>query len=142
MCIIYTPASIFDLLVENLAGDDVLAAKAMDSLVRALATATPGGKQNSFAHHPLAHYIRAERGGRQPRDLSGAFFAPVDLRADDLVRASIKRLEQMAERIDRAYGAMADQICVMNLLDGEGSLDDLAAFAAQIAERPFVSEHV
>lgn len=119
-----------DLLVENLAGDRALAARGMAALARALATATPRGKQNSFAHHPLAHYIRAERGTRQPRDLSGAFFAPVDLRANDLVRASVSALDSMADRLDRAYGPAATATEVLNVADGTGTLDAIAAFAA------------
>ena len=119
-----------DLLVENLAGDRALAARGLRSLVQALATATPKGKQNSFAHHPLAHYIRAERGTRQPRDLSGAFFAPVDLRANDLMRASVGKLEAMAGQIDRAYGAMVDAAEVLDLAEGQGSLEAIAGFAA------------
>ncbi len=119
-----------DLLVENLGGDRALAARGIEALARALATATPRGKQNSFAHHPLAHYIRVEQGSRQPRDLSGAFFAPVPMTANDLIRASVARLEEMAERIDRAYGAMAEASDVMNLAEGVGTLDAVAAFAA------------
>jgi len=124
-----------DLLVENLAGDRALAAKGMEALARALATATPKGKQNSFGHHPLAHYIRAERGGRQPRDLSGAFFHPVDQRlrdlgANDLESASISALEDMAERLDRAYGPMAGETCILNVPAGQGTLDEIATFAA------------
>lgn len=127
-----------DLLVENLAGDRELAARGLDALARALATATPRGKQNSFAHHPRAHYIRAERGSAQPRDLSGAFFHPVNLRlqelqANDLEGASIRALEDMAAKIDAAYGPAADAVEVMNLPAGQGGLDAIAGFAAQAA---------
>jgi len=128
-----------DLLVENLAGDRALAGRGLDALARALATATPRGKQNSFAHHPLAHFIRAERGSRQPRDLSGAFFHPVDqrlheLETNDYATASIRALEDMAGRIDSAYGAMAEEACVMDLPRGQGTLDEIAAFAAATVE--------
>jgi CRISPR system Cascade subunit CasC len=119
-----------DLLVENLAGDAALARQGIRALVQALATATPKGKQNSFAHRPLAHYLRAETGTRQPRDLSGAFFTPVDLRANDLVRASITKLEEMAGRIDAAYGPMVEGVQVMNLPEGQGTLAAVADFAA------------
>lgn len=122
-----------DLLVENLGGDRALAARGLESLARALATATPRGKQNSFAHHPLAHYIRAERGSLQPRDLSGAFFAPVDLRANDLMRASVSALEGMAERLERAYGPAAEAVAVLNVAEGQGTLAEVAAFAAAAA---------
>ncbi len=117
-----------DLLVENLAGDRDLAARGLESLARALATATPRGKQNSFAHHPRAGYIRVEKGGQQPRDLSGAFFAPV--KGEDLLAASKSALAATADQIDRAYGDCCDAHLVMDVTAGIGSLDEIAAFAA------------
>ncbi len=115
-----------NLLVENLAGERILAAKGTEMLVRALATATPRGKQNSFAHHPRAIYIRAEAGPQQPRDLTGAFFDPVDTK--NAQRGSIRALEDMAGKIDHAYGACCDSQIVMNVLDEKGCLDDVAKF--------------
>lgn len=124
-----------DLLVENLGGDRELAKKGLEALARALATATPRGKQNSHAHHPLARHIRAERGSRQPRDLSGAFFHPVnlrlaELRSNDLMRASVMALEDMAQKLDLAYGPAAEAVAVMDVDAGQGSLDEIARFAA------------
>lgn len=122
-----------DLLVENLGGDRGLARKGLEALARALATATPRGKQNSHAHHPLARHIRAERGTRQPRDLSGAFFKPVDLRTNHpggVLGASVEALRDMAAKIDAAYGAMAEAVEEMDVAEGKGSLDAIAAFAA------------
>lgn len=123
-----------DLLIGNLGGDRPLAARGIEALAWALATATPRGKQNSFAHHPRAHYIRAERGSAQPRDLSGAFFRPVDLRANDGVRASILALEDMAARLDHAYGPAWDAVAVLNIPEGQGALAEIAAFAAAAAD--------
>lgn len=120
-----------DLLVENLGGDQELAARGLDSLARALATATPRGKQNSFAHHPRAGYIRAEKGPQQPRDLSGAFFKAV--RGDDLLTDSIAALEATEAAIARAYGSGSTAQEVMNVAAGQGSLDAIAAFAAGAA---------
>lgn len=117
-----------DLLVENLAGDRALAARGIESLARALATATPTGKQNSFAHRPRASFIRAEVGPQQPRDLSGAFFAPV--KGEDLLAASKAALNATAEQLDRAYGACCDAHRIMDVRAGIGSLDEIAAFAA------------
>jgi CRISPR system Cascade subunit CasC len=119
-----------DLLVENLAGDRDLAARGLEALARALAIATPRGKQNSFAHHPLARYIRAERGEAQPRDLSGAFFTPVPLSSNDLLRSSVERLEDLAAKFDAAYGPMSAAREVMFVDEGKGSLDAIARFAA------------
>lgn len=120
-----------DLLIENLAGDRDLAARGLDKLARALATATPTGKQNSFAHRPRAGFIRAEIGTQQPRDLSGAFFAPVT--GADLLTASKEALAITVAQIDRAYGACCDDYRVMDVQAGAGTLDEVAAFAAGAA---------
>lgn len=117
-----------DLLLENLAGDAELARRGLQALARALATATPRGKQNSHAHRPRAGYIRAEIGMQAPRDLTGAFLKAV--RGDDLLADSIKALDDMAAKIDRAYGATADRQQVMDVLRDQGSLDAIVAFAA------------
>ncbi|MCA8879645.1 MAG: type I-E CRISPR-associated protein Cas7/Cse4/CasC [Rhodobacteraceae bacterium] len=125
-----------DLLVENLADDPALAAKGLEALARALATATPRGKQNSHAHHPRAIYVRAERGQQQPRDLTGAFFKAVDLRSNDIERSSILALDTMAGQIDHAYGKAWDAIEVMDVKTGQGTLDAVAGFAAAAVSAP------
>lgn len=117
-----------DLLIENLGGDRDLAAKGAEALARALATATPRGKQNSHAHHPVATYVRIEKGRKQPRDLSGAFFKPV---SGDLEAESIAALETLAGQIDTAYGPMVDECHIINVRAGQGRLEDIAAFAAR-----------
>lgn len=123
-----------DLLVENLGGDRDLAAKGLEALARALAEATPRGKQNSHAHHPRAYYLRAERGSRAPRDLSGAFFTPVnaklrELGANDLETASVAALEKAVRDLDAAYGPCAEASEVLHVGQG-GTLAAIAAFAA------------
>ncbi len=118
-----------DLLLENLAGQSDLAQTSAKALVTALATATPTGKQNSHAHHPRAGFIRAEAGSAQPRDLTGAFFEPVKERP--WLEQSISALEDMAARLDNAYGAVQAATVRMNVLTGEGTLEDIRRFAAQ-----------
>lgn len=122
-----------DLLKENLAGDAELAARGTEALVEALATATPRGKQNSHAHHPRAMYMRAEVGDTAPRDLTGAFFMPV--KGADLLDASIRALDDMAARIDRAYGPSSDAAVVMDVNAGQGSLAGVKAFARAAVAR-------
>jgi CRISPR system Cascade subunit CasC len=117
-----------DLLVANLDGDAALAAKGLGALARALAVATPAGKQNSHAHHPRAAYVRAERGSQAPRDLTGAFFAPVT--EQPWTERSVAALEEMAGKIDRAYGPACDESVVLDVARGLGSLEEIAAFAA------------
>ena len=115
-----------DLLVQNLAGDRELAARAAGALAEALATATPSGKRNSFAHQTRAGYIRAEKGGAQPRSLAGAFFKPVE--GEDLLASSITALEKMAESLDAAYGACCDESEIMNVTAGRGTLKAIRDF--------------
>lgn len=117
-----------DLLIENLGGDREIAAKAAGALVEALATASPKGKQNSFANRPRATYVRAERGDQQPRDLSGAFFQAVT--APDLRDASVKALEDLATKLDRAYGTQADEKLVLDVEAETGTLEEIKLFVA------------
>jgi len=117
-----------DLLVENLKGDRELAAKGLEALTRASAMATPTGKQNSFANRPRAYFIRAEVGTQQPRDLTGAFFAPIKVQPWE--RTSVDALSDTAAKIDRAYGLAYEKFLEMDVPAGVGSLDDIAKFAA------------
>lgn len=129
-----------DLLVENLGQDTELAQKGLSALARALATATPSGKQNSHAHHPRAGYVLAEIGTQAPRDLTGAFFKAVE--GEDLLSASIAALNDMRERIDRTYDRAWERDKIINILedrdpelgdedeDNRPTLDDIATFAA------------
>ncbi|MDO6587481.1 type I-E CRISPR-associated protein Cas7/Cse4/CasC [Salipiger sp. 1_MG-2023] len=126
-----------DLLVENLGGDRALAAKGIEALTRAIAQTTPRGKQNSFAHHPMAYHIRAERGSRAPRDLSGAFFKPVEkklqtLGVNDLETGSVVAMTQTAAHIDACYfEGVAEEFRTLDTLKGEGTLGEIVRFATE-----------
>ena len=128
--VFYTYACIdLRLLAENLQGDFELAARASSALVEALATATPSGKRNSFAHHTRAGYVRTEKGATQPRSLAGAFFKPVI--GSDLMGASVEALEKLVESMDAAYGPCCEAAAVMNVAEGSGTLADIKAFASE-----------
>lgn len=114
-----------DLLAENLGGDRELAAKGAEAQVRALATATPKGKQNSHAHHPRALFLRAETGPQQPRDLTGAFVNA--LSAKGAGEESVAALKKMSDDLARAYGKPHDDFKDMHVGHG-GCLDEVAAF--------------
>ena len=126
--VFYTYACVdIGLLLENLDGDRNLAVRAAEALVEALATATPSGKRNSYAHQTRAGYIRAETGDVQPRSLAGAFFKPVE--GEDLLKASIAALEKMADSLDAAYGACCDATQIMNVAEGLGTLKEIREFS-------------
>jgi CRISPR system Cascade subunit CasC len=116
-----------DLLEKNLGGDKGLAGTAIGALVEGLATASPTGKQASFASRARASYLRVEKGSQQPRQLSAAFFKPV--RGEDLLAASISEIEKLSADMNRAYGDCFDAACTMNVAGGKGSLAEAIAFA-------------
>lgn len=121
------------LLLVNLDGDRALAADAVQALLTCAATVAPRGKQASFASRARASYIRVERGSQQPRTLAAAFLDPVGRRPgeQDLVEASVRRLAEFGENLDRAYGPCVEayqELCVTPF-ERRGTLADLATFA-------------
>lgn len=119
-----------DLLVENLQGDEALAQASLASLLEAAATISPTGKQNSFGSRAYASYILAEKGSRQPRSLSVAFLSPVRDR-EDMLGASIARLEETRAMMEKVYGPCCDETSALNARTGEGTLSDMMTFVVE-----------
>ncbi len=115
------------LLLENLAGNQAVAAASTAALVEAASTVAPQGKRASFASHARACYVLAEKGAAQPRSLAAAFLTPVA--GADQGEASVTALESFRARLDQAYGACASDRMVMNVGTGEGTLVDLVEFS-------------
>jgi CRISPR system Cascade subunit CasC len=124
------------LLIENLAGDRALAARAIEALVRAAAVSSPSGKRNSFANHVRAEYVLAERGDGQPRSLASAFVSPVG--AGDQVRLSRDRLLGQRAAFAAAYGQDWHDEMVLDIrAEKTATIDELAPFAAnQLPDLP------
>jgi CRISPR system Cascade subunit CasC len=118
-----------DLLRQNLGGDDALAGTACAALVEAAATVAPSGKQASFASRARASYILAERGTDQPRSLTAAFLRPVDETEEGgVLAASIKELTKLRTALTKAYNDGTGPTAEMNVLTGEGTLEDIKVF--------------
>ncbi|MBC6416618.1 MAG: type I-E CRISPR-associated protein Cas7/Cse4/CasC [Rhodospirillales bacterium] len=118
-----------DLLLENLECDDVLAAKALEGLVTAMAVANPKGKQNATAARARAGFVLAEIGERAPRSLAEAFLKPVLPRdEEDLLAVSVEALLKKRGEIDGAYGKCWEDQRQMQV-GGEGSLAEIVTFA-------------
>jgi CRISPR system Cascade subunit CasC len=122
------------LLIENLSGDRVLAARAIEALVPALAVDSPSGKRNSFANHVRAEYILAERGDAQPRTLASAFLTPVG--KGDQIGLSRQALLSRRDGFAKVYGPdWTDQLALDVTGNGSATLDEVATFcAAQLPE--------
>jgi CRISPR system Cascade subunit CasC len=120
-----------DLLERNLGDDQALASKAIAALVDGLATASPSGKQSSFASRSRASYLRVEKGSQQPRSLAAAFFRPV--RGEDLLSLSIQSIEGdkgLVAQMNHAYGPCFDSHYVMDVQAGKGTLAGAIEFAS------------
>lgn len=117
-----------DALVKNLDGDVALAQETLEALVRSCAQVGPGGKQNSYGSRCYAHYILAERADKAPRQLSLAFIDG-DILEDGSILESTSRLEELRGKMDGAYGAWAQADYTLNVLSGEGKLEELVDFA-------------
>jgi CRISPR system Cascade subunit CasC len=113
------------LLLENLGGDEALAAKTLRALGEACLTVAPGGKQASFASRSRAHFAVAEKGAFQPRSLASAFLKPVT--GDDLLAAGIDALRTTRAKLDAIYCEEARSIA-FDAVAGTGSLKDLLDF--------------
>ena len=116
-----------ELLLRNLDGANAVRDASLTALAEAAATVSPGGKQASFASRARAFYMLGEKGSAQPRSLAAAFLRPV--RNDNQGRQSIEALESFRDRLDAAYGPCADGRYTMSVEQGQGTLDELIAFA-------------
>ncbi|MGB1110828.1 MAG: type I-E CRISPR-associated protein Cas7/Cse4/CasC [Gammaproteobacteria bacterium] len=120
------------LLLKNLGGDEQLASQAIQSLLESAATVAPSGKQNSFGSRARASYILCETGNQQPRSLSVAFLKPVQERdhKEGMGPAAVQALTATRSNMDKVYGACAEgEPAELNAFTGQGSLDELKAFA-------------
>ena len=116
-----------ELLVKNLGGDSVLGSKGIEAFVEGFATARPSGKQNSFAAHARARYLRVEEGSQQPRSLTAGFFKPVW--GEDLLNASLAVLEGtegLIGQMNAVYGACYEEAYEMRCPPGKPSAGTLA----------------
>lgn len=115
-------------LIDNLNGDEDLANRAIQALVKAAVTVSPKGKQNSFASQAYASFALAEKGAQQPRNLSVAFLKPIN--DHDQATAAINALQKQVTNFDKVYGNCADERYQFNAIAGEGSLAELLEFVA------------
>jgi CRISPR system Cascade subunit CasC len=118
-------------LVKNLQGDSDLAKKTLRALIEAVATTSPSGKKNSFAHNARAVYVMAELGNQQPRSLSLAFLKPINTSLGDVQTDSIEGLEKLQKNMDQVYGKCADKTEVMSVVPPKGSLQEIIEFSIQ-----------
>lgn len=101
------------LLVSNFTGcdskdwrkqDTADARKALDALVNAIATVSPGAKKGSTAPHSYADLMLLETGTAQPRSLANAYLKAIKPEGDMLDK-SINSLAVQMDALDKMYGS-------------------------------------
>ncbi len=96
-----------DKLLENLQGDKELALRGALAFLEGFALVLPSGKQNSFAAHNMPLFLAFRAGEGLPRNLAAAFEKPVLPQENhSLSAASVKRLDEEWQKLDRAYGPL------------------------------------
>jgi len=111
------------LLLENLDKNRQLTDDSLRALVEAAATVAPTGKQNSFGSRARASYILAETGDQQPRSLAVSFLKPIN--GPDMLSNAIRAMEKTRDDMDRAYGPCAEQRALLNVGNGDGTLQEI-----------------
>ena len=94
-------------LGHNLKGDTAAVRQTVEAFVRAFVTAIPTGKQNSMAAQNPPSFVLAVARDAGNWSLANAFVRPVPQHADDLVKASIARLDTEWAGIAKMYGTRA-----------------------------------
>jgi CRISPR system Cascade subunit CasC len=90
------------LLLSNLHGNTKLRDAAIEGLIRAAATVSPGGMQSTMASQAYAAYALVELGDQQPRTLHPAFARPV--RGANLLADTVTVLEAYRDTLAAVYG--------------------------------------
>ena len=117
------------LLIENLSDNEDLANTTITSLIEAMATVAPMGKQNSFASRARASYILCETGDQQPRSLSVAYLKTI--KGENMLEEAIATLNTSLKNMDKVYGDCADKRAEMNATTGKGSLKNIMKCATE-----------
>lgn len=106
-------------LRKNLGGNTEEAVAAIDGLIEAMATTTPGGHRTSFNNNVRASYIRVEIGQPTGNLMMAAFETPVIG-----TMPAIEALRRAADLEGKAYGLKA-QIHELSVPEGTGTLADV-----------------
>ncbi len=107
-------------LVENLQGDEDLAAKGLEAFLEGFVVSEPTGKQNSFAAHNPPEFVAVSvRRGGAPRNLANAFESALRAKkGESLTRISADKLIEKAKQLQVAYGGK-EATHVLNLVGAE-----------------------
>jgi CRISPR system Cascade subunit CasC len=94
----------WETLVENLKGNEDLAAHTVGAFIRGAALTVPSGKKNSHAHNNRPDGILIEIRNGSPISYANAFAKPAAQGERDIISQSIAQLGQYVHDLDTGYG--------------------------------------
>jgi len=112
-------------LFHNTGAKADLTRQAVEALIRAAATTTPGGHRTTFGNRVHASYLRVELGEPSGNLFMSAFEKPVKD-----TELAIKHLRDAADNVAAAYG-LKRQIVEMSVPERQGTLDATAKAAGE-----------
>ena len=128
-------------LVNNLQQDEALALAGLEAFTKAIATAIPSGKQNTFAAHNLPAFVGVSLRLSRPINLANAFEKPV-WRSNEspLSTLSVKALAEYDKKVSTFYSDGSDSWAYLDLSGAwpaaKGTaLTSLDALAAWVKEQ-------
>ncbi|MEQ9398435.1 MAG: type I-E CRISPR-associated protein Cas7/Cse4/CasC [Longimicrobiales bacterium] len=119
-------------LRDNLGSAAVGAEQLARSLVRVMATKSPGAKKGSTAPYAYAELALLERGVAQPRTLANAFREPISGRGTDLMAMSVARLLEYRTRLEGMYGESGGAVALSTIHTSASNGFDPVPFQAAL----------
>lgn len=103
-CYYHSIAVNWQQLMRNLDQTETLARAALGKLIEAVATVSPGGKQNTFASHPLADLVLVEVTTGQYFDYANAFAKAIEATDEaPIPLLAAKELKAYTDKTDKLY---------------------------------------
>ncbi len=131
------------LLISNLTGCNPKAWAKQDlheardvlcSLVRTIATVSPGAKLGSTAPYAYADFVLLEAGKQQPRSLANAYLKALPAQGD-VMQGAVNALSGHLAAIDGMYGRTAEHRAVASVKALDGLKGDAAASLDEATKR-------
>lgn len=102
----------------------------LKAMLRSMLMSLPRGKENSTAPHTPPAFVMIEV-SRRPLSYAGAFERPVSAPAGKGFESdSVARLKEYAEKVRKVYLGEGGPVYLLDLHEGEGSLEGAVSFAA------------
>lgn len=120
-----------ELLLRNLGNDSQKARALLTALLYAVATVSPGGKQNTFSARSYATFMMAETGSAQPRSFADAYLTPI--KGDGLAERAIEQLSKARNSLVKVFPSQRTEAVAFDRTKEDTlSIDDLVEHVCRV----------